>query len=70
MTWDRSRFWWLLRVTLVDLDNLVAFGMPQNFGRWWGPMNGTLSFYEYRLSGGDTQGVGMLKHLPRASAML
>ena len=40
-------FWWLVRVTLV-----VAFGfLPQNFGRWRGPMNGTLSFYECRFSG-------------------
>ena len=39
------------RVTLVD-----TFGfLPQNFGRWWGPMNGTFSFYECRLNGGDTQ---------------
>ena len=39
------------RVTLV-----VDFGfLSQNFGRWWGPMNDTLSFYECRLSGGDTQ---------------
>ena len=30
------------RVTLV-----VAFGfLLQNFGRWWSPKNGTLSFYE------------------------
>ena len=37
-------------VTLV-----VAFVfLPQIFGRWWGPVNGTLSFYECRLSGGDT----------------
>ena len=39
------------RVTLV-----VAFGLlPQNFGWWQGPPNGTLSFYECRLSGEDTQ---------------
>ena len=38
------------RVTLV-----VAFGfLPQNLGRCYEPMNGTLSFYECRLSGGDT----------------
>ena len=38
------------RVTLV-----IAFGfLPQTYGRWWGPMNGTLSFYECRFSGGDT----------------
>ena len=43
--------WWLPRITLV-----VAFGfLPQNFERWQGPTNDTLSFYECRLSGGDTQ---------------
>ena len=43
--------WWLVRVTLV-----VAFGfLIKHLGRRWGPMNGTLSFYEYRFSGGDTQ---------------
>ena len=41
---------WLVRVTLV-----VAFGfLPQNFGMWWGPANGTLPFYECRFCGGDT----------------
>ena len=40
--------WWLVRVNLV-----VAFGFfLQNFGRWQGPVNGTLSFYEYRFIGG------------------
>ena len=35
---------------------MVAFGfLSQNFERWWGPINGTLSFYEYMLSGRDTQ---------------
>ena len=35
---------------------LVAFGiLPKNFGRWRRPMNGTLEFYECRLSGGDTE---------------
>ena len=39
-----------LRVTLV-----LAFDfLLQNFGRWQGPMNDTLSFYECRFSGGDT----------------
>ena len=39
------------RVTLV-----VAFGfLPQNFGRWQGPTNVTLLFYECMFSGGDTQ---------------
>ena len=39
-----------VRVTLV-----VAFDiLPQNFGRWWGPTNGYLLFYECRLGGGDT----------------
>ena len=34
---------------------MVAFGfLPQNFWRWQGPTNGTLSFYECRFSGGDT----------------
>ena len=32
---------------------MAAFGfLPQNYGRW-GPMSGTLSFYECMLSGGD-----------------
>ena len=40
-------YWWLVRATLV-----VAFGfLPQNFGRWWGPMNSKLSSYEWRFSG-------------------
>ena len=35
---------------------LVVFGfLSQNFGTWWGLTNGTLSFYECRLGGGDTQ---------------
>ena len=35
---------------------VVAFGfLSQNFGRWQGPTNGTLSFYECRLSDGGTQ---------------
>ena len=35
---------------------MVAFGfLPQNFGRWWEPTDGTLSFYECRFSGGNTQ---------------
>ena len=35
---------------------MVAFSfLAQNFGRWRGTMNSTLSFYECRLSGGDTQ---------------
>ena len=34
---------------------MVAFGfLPQQFGRWWVPTNGTLPFYECRLSGRDT----------------
>ena len=33
---------------------MVAFGfLPQKFGRWRGPTNGTFSFYEYRLRGED-----------------
>ena len=39
-----------LRVTLV-----VALGfLLQNLEKWWGPMNGTFSFYECWFSGGDT----------------
>ena len=35
---------------------VVAFiFLPQNYGRWQGPMICTLSFYECRLSRGDTQ---------------
>ena len=45
-----KHFRWLIRVSLV-----VTFGfLSQNFGRWRGPANGTLSFYECRFSGGDT----------------
>ena len=34
---------------------MVAFGfLPQHCKRWWVPTNGTLSFYECRLSGEDT----------------
>ena len=36
--------WCCLRVTL-----------PQNFGKWQRPTNGTLSFYGCRRNGGDTQ---------------
>ena len=32
---QKQFFWWFVRVTLV-----VAFGFsPQNFERWWGPIN-------------------------------
>ena len=49
--WCLTGVWWLLRVTLV-----AAFGfLPQNFGRRWKPTIVTLSFYETRFSGGDTQ---------------
>ena len=49
--------------TIIHFDNhsfidvfMVAFGfLSQNFERWWGPINGTLSFYEYMLSVRDTQ---------------
>ena len=41
---------WIVRVTLVvDLGFLF-----QNFGRWWEPRNGTLSFYECWFRGGNT----------------
>ena len=43
--------WWLVRVTLV-----VAFGyLLQNFGKWQGATNGTLSIYERRFSRGDSE---------------
>ena len=36
--------------------SVAAFGfLPQNFGSWWGPTNDTLSVYECRFSGRDTQ---------------
>ena len=42
-------YWWLGRVTLV-----VAFGfLPQNFRRWWGPMNDGFTQNEFSFSGGD-----------------
>ena len=42
--------WWLV-VTLV-----VAFAfLPRHFGKVMGPMKDILSYYECRLSGGDTQ---------------
>ena len=31
------------------------WGLAPNFGRWWGPMNDTLSLYECRLGGWDNQ---------------
>ena len=35
---------------------MVAFAfLPQDFGTVLGPTNGTLSFYESKLIGGDTQ---------------
>ena len=35
---------------------VVAFGiLPQNFGRWTGPMSAILSLYYCRMSGRDTQ---------------
>ena len=32
-------FWRLVKVTLVIAVDIL----PQNFGSWWGPMNGILS---------------------------
>ena len=43
-------YWWSTVALMVAFDF-----WPQNFGRGWGPMNVTLSFYECRLSGGETQ---------------
>ena len=45
-------FWWLGgSVTLVAVFSFLL----KKFGRWQGPTIGTLSFYDCRLSGGDTQ---------------
>ena len=46
------------RVTIV-----VAFGgfLPQNIGRWQGPMNDVLSFYECRLVVGTLRHDGIFK---------
>ena len=35
------------------LSGCFCLFCPNILERWWGPMNGTLSLYEYRLSGGD-----------------
>ena len=35
-------------------SHLSGCFMPQNFGRWQGPRNDTLSSYECRFSGGDS----------------
>ena len=45
-----------LLLVLVEshLSDCIWF-LPQNFGRWRKLMNGTLSFYECRLGGGDTR---------------
>ena len=51
---------------------MVAFGfLPQNFWKWQGPTNGTLSFYECRFSGGDTikWGRGGTQTLPYAKKL-
>ena len=41
-----------------------CFGfVPQHFGMWRGPMNGTLSFYECGFSGGDTQNSTICKRI-------
>ena len=50
----------LLNTTLIggyveSLQWLLLAFLPQNFRRWWGPTNGTLTFYECRFSGGDPQ---------------
>ena len=48
---------------------MFAFGfLPQNFGRWWGPTNGTFfhsikadSVVEIPLGGGDTKTLSYAK---------
>ena len=42
--------WSLVRVTLVAAFRFFL----QNFGRWWGPTNGNLSFCDCRFSSRDT----------------
>ena len=44
---------------------MVAFGfLPQKFGKWQTPMNDTLSFYERRFSGGQSQTLPYTHQLP------
>ena len=51
-----------LLVALVGVTLVFGFAfLLQNVGRCWRHTNGTLSFYECRLSGGDTQRGGILK---------
>ena len=51
---------------MAQIVNLVvAFSFfPQNFGRWLGPTNAILPFYDYGLSGGDSQRCGDTETLP------
>ena len=43
----------ILGVVGYHVTLVVAFGfLPPNFGRFLGPTNDTLPFYEYRFSGG------------------
>ena len=46
------------------------FALKIYFGRWQGPMNGTLSFYKWRFSGGDTTRWWDTQILPYAKAFV
>ena len=50
LKYESIYYWWLVRVTLA----VPFFFLPQNFERWQGVINGTLSFYECKFSGGDS----------------
>ena len=52
--WDYIFFGIIFGGSRVTLVVAFHFLLP-NLGRRRGPMNGTLSFYECTLSGGDTQ---------------
>ena len=53
-------------VTLVEKSHFSGcfWLLPPNFGKRQGSMNGTLSFYECRLSGGTLRGGGDTQTLP------
>ena len=56
---------WLVKFTLM-----VTFGFSsQNLERWRGPLNGTLSFYGCRFSGGDAQTLPSAKESLELSAL-
>ena len=55
---SRNRTRYAIDINIIESSSrvslVVAVGfLVQNFGRWLGPMNCTLSFYECRLSDGE-----------------